>query len=961
MAAMRINRSSAVTPLTELKKNDTELAKRLKVVASGQTLNSAGDGASNFAISERMRVRIRSLGQDNENVQTGMSMLRVAGGAVQEQINIMRSIKQKVIDANNDSNTDSDRAIIQKEIDQGYQQIEDIATDTTYNGRHLLLGGAYDREVFSWEVKDHAVLVEGSDELNMVPDKYDPLDGQEGPFDVFNEGATTTATIDSLKLGTSSTTTTTSTTSGAKRGFFGAPRRAPAATTSTYLTGAQEGNAGTYTVSFSNYKNAVALDGVGVNIAGYRFVFRKDSSKTYDTYDYVDISSVTSTEDAVKALADVINRDYYPSKIFTAKGSGTNLELTTVMKDSNQNAYSIEGYSTQGTSGSSGTPYAALPGAGPTGYFSSTTYLSGGTDQSGQKGDVDSPFHEATKASLTVKMPGLKAGTGITLTGSVQIQFIAGNSGFKVIDTNGGITTYTVGVDASSSTNTGWMDVSIGNKTMTFTSNWAGSSYNSYSVSDGASGHKAGVNGGSGAVAAVKKYNGTVTNHNTGKNGTNATYTFDLSSITDTPDSAALEDVIHDMRGKNIAYTYKDFYGTGSNDYSMREADFEFVDSADPRSLANTARIGTAVDLNGLRSQVANGTTVREAVRQLLLKTYSSYPVTQDASGNIVLTSHNIGAPANEEHLDVQQRTLISYDLDYGTYLKDNNMSPQDLVGKGFRWYCATDPGQWFNVLFTDGSEEDEDRPESGTATQDIKTMSVDVSNVKDASELVNAIYDQTMPYLTGSNRNYNHHYSVAADSKNGVLTIYDRRSGPLYKRDYPQLQEKGAKIADGVLDNVVKSKKDLLVDDLVIQHTDKANKNIHLRIARTTLDHIFQFRTDAHDISEYNVMTKDMREKLLGYQKDATHKAKQGILDRGIEYLTDAEVMIGAQSNHLEHAHDAIVTDEESTTASDSVIRDADMAKEMTNYMRANILTQTASAMTAQANQSSKNVLELL
>lgn len=55
------------------------------------------------------------------------------------------------------------------------------------------------------------------------------------------------------------------------------------------------------------------------------------------------------------------------------------------------------------------------------------------------------------------------------------------------------------------------------------------------------------------------------------------------------------------------------------------------------------------------------------------------------------------------------------------------------------------------------------------------------------------------------------------------------------------------------------------------------------------------------------------------------------------------------------------LVNTVENTQASESTIRDADMAKEMTNYVKSNVLAQSAQAMLAQANQNSSSVLSLL
>ena len=130
MAMMIMNNAAAAMTLGELNKNISQVGKQLKKLSSGQRIVGAGDDASGYSISEKMRVRIRALGQNERNVQNGSALLRVAEGGVQSQLDIMRTIKEKVIDADNDTNTDLDRATIQKEIDQGYQQIEDIAWET---------------------------------------------------------------------------------------------------------------------------------------------------------------------------------------------------------------------------------------------------------------------------------------------------------------------------------------------------------------------------------------------------------------------------------------------------------------------------------------------------------------------------------------------------------------------------------------------------------------------------------------------------------------------------------------------------------------------------------------------------------------------------------------------------------------------------------------------------------------
>ena len=139
MAMVVKNNMSAVSTLNTLNKNSAALAKSLQKVSSGMKINSAADDASGYAISERMRVQIRGLDQANQNTQNGTSMMKVAEGAVSSTVDILKTLKEKAINAANDTNTDSDRQTIQKELNQSIDQIDDNA-NVTYNGKYLVDG-----------------------------------------------------------------------------------------------------------------------------------------------------------------------------------------------------------------------------------------------------------------------------------------------------------------------------------------------------------------------------------------------------------------------------------------------------------------------------------------------------------------------------------------------------------------------------------------------------------------------------------------------------------------------------------------------------------------------------------------------------------------------------------------------------------------------------------------------------
>ena len=85
------------------------------------------------------------------------------------------------------------------------------------------------------------------------------------------------------------------------------------------------------------------------------------------------------------------------------------------------------------------------------------------------------------------------------------------------------------------------------------------------------------------------------------------------------------------------------------------------------------------------------------------------------------------------------------------------------------------------------------------------------------------------------------------------------------------------------------------------------------------------------------------------------------GTLDEAIKKINKQRADLGAYQNRLEKTIVGLDIGAENLQASESRIRDANMAKETVNFTRDNVLSQAGTAMIAQANQSSQNVLSLL
>jgi len=83
--------------------------------------------------------------------------------------------------------------------------------------------------------------------------------------------------------------------------------------------------------------------------------------------------------------------------------------------------------------------------------------------------------------------------------------------------------------------------------------------------------------------------------------------------------------------------------------------------------------------------------------------------------------------------------------------------------------------------------------------------------------------------------------------------------------------------------------------------------------------------------------------------------------LDTAIKGISTARSTLGAYQNRFEHTINNLNVAVENLSASESRIRDTDMAQEMVSFTRSQILTQAGTSMLAQANQAPQNVLSLL
>lgn len=138
---MRINYNvSSIIARNALNNNDKRVAASTQKLSSGYKISSAADNAAGLAIARKMNAQIRSLQQANRNANDGLSIVNTADGAMAEMHDIMQRMNELAIQSANGTNAESDREMIQKEIDQLVGEIDRIASTTQFNAKSLLDG-----------------------------------------------------------------------------------------------------------------------------------------------------------------------------------------------------------------------------------------------------------------------------------------------------------------------------------------------------------------------------------------------------------------------------------------------------------------------------------------------------------------------------------------------------------------------------------------------------------------------------------------------------------------------------------------------------------------------------------------------------------------------------------------------------------------------------------------------------
>ena len=284
---------------------------------------------------------------------------------------------------------------------------------------------------------------------------------------------------------------------------------------------------------------------------------------------------------------------------------------------------------------------------------------------------------------------------------------------------------------------------------------------------------------------------------------------------------------------------------------------------------------------------------------------------------------------------DSTQKNQFAVYLDFSSMTAKKSY-PQALHNQGFSILCSGCE-QYINILFDASKSADESiyrRPSGSQTNPKAREFIIGVKDVQSNADLAEAIlqgaYANKDNITNSGNWDESTEDNVLLDTNHQLRIARDPAdpSKILILKDSLELQFRSS---------AIKTETTQEANPLWVQHGTVSGQRFHIYI-------------------------KDMTRKALGLddlsvRTRADANSAIGTIDSAIEYALNEATNLGAYLQRLEVTDLNVTTQNENAQAAESIIRDADMAKELIGYTKNNLLLQSSQAMLAQANQNSQDV----
>jgi len=117
---------------------ESNLDTAMQRLSSGLRINSAADDVAGYAIVQGLTGQVNGLNQATQNTQDGVSLVQTAQGALSDVTSMLQRVRELAVQYQNGTNSTSDKAAIQSEVNQLQSEIDQIGSTSQFNGVYLL-------------------------------------------------------------------------------------------------------------------------------------------------------------------------------------------------------------------------------------------------------------------------------------------------------------------------------------------------------------------------------------------------------------------------------------------------------------------------------------------------------------------------------------------------------------------------------------------------------------------------------------------------------------------------------------------------------------------------------------------------------------------------------------------------------------------------------------------------------
>lgn len=401
-----------------------------------------------------------------------------------------------------------------------------------------------------------------------------------------------------------------------------------------------------------------------------------------------------------------------------------------------------------------------------------------------------------------------------------------------------------------------------------------------------------------------------------------------------------------------------------------------FVNKGEPASVPDgytKFELSGLADMNALTTELQNSmdrytVTFDPVASKMVFTWYRTANGSQNQNGATVTDGYKGSIMTEPDGVKFQGGVNTGHSqkrIDFSSITAENM---DDLLGKGFRINCASCEGEFINILFcrekgnmpecfdikidpATGKRLPNNTTDPNAKTVTIRNYAVELSKVSSPQQIVNSIVQQLSGQL-------GHFTTVEQDPDNPlVLLAQDKRYGVI-THPVTQTPTLGA-VEGGIEANFTYSINIRKVEDYPADGSvDLKHAEVEIYVGSEPDPQIIPIHLPYLDLKTLRLSPPEVVDLNASDQSASNWLSR---VDKASLAISKARSAIGADYNRLEHTIQSLSHAQENLTDAESRIRDTDMAEEMMEHVKLQILTQSQQSMLSQAMAQPRQVLRLI